>query len=283
MTPRALRWPVPLCLGVLLGFLFLFPRSGAETKSGISFVVSPYLDTLVIDLLGERRGTGVEILPPDSPGRPLTAGPEEMEQIRLGESILTIALHRPVPGRWIFRTGHPTRIRILSQHFFLRGTLVEPAGEELLRQNDRISVVYRLLDGEGAPLRELPEYPLSPEITLIRPDGRRDRLALERRLELGTGMFRARQPSDCDLPGRYWTEVVVATRDFAGRTVTVFRDRWSGFSVEPSPPRHKPPEPVSLQMRSEYDREDLSEESPEKTRSAYRVGADHFLMAFGAS
>jgi hypothetical protein len=250
MTPRALRWPVPLLLGVLLGFLFPFARPGVETESGTSFVLPPYLDILVLDLLGERHGSGVEILPPGSPVRPLTVGLEEMEEIWLGESILTIALHRPVPGRWTFRTGYPAQIKVLSQRFFPRGTLVEPAVEELLHQNDRISVAYRLLDGEGAPLRELPGYPLSPKVILIRPDGRRDRLAMERRPDLGEGVFRARELSACDLPGRYWTEVVVATRDLAGRTVTVFRDRWSGFSVEPSPPRHKFPKLVSLQSES---------------------------------
>src|SRR5262249_5700488 len=162
--------------------------------------------------------------PPPPARRPLLAGAERMEEIRLGESILTVILRRPTPGRWALRAGGPSRMKILSQRFFPRGALLAPAGETPLYPRDRVSVVYRLLDGEGAPLRELPGYPVSLDITLIRPDGRRTRLTMERRPDLGDGVFRARAHARCDLPGRYWAEVVVATRDLDGREVTVFRD-----------------------------------------------------------
>lgn len=243
MSSRASRFSL-LLLGALLAVHLSWPEAG--TASGSTFVVPPYLDTMVLDILGANGPGGARIFPPDRSGRPLAAGSEEMEEVWLGESILTVLLHRPVPGRWTFQTGSPGRIQVLSQRFFPRGVLLEPAGGTPARQDDRVSVTYQLLDGEGAPLRELSGYPLSPDVTLIKPEGGRVRLAMERRPDLGAGVFRARGPVRCDRPGRYWTEVVVAARDLDGRRVTVFHDRGSGFLVEPLPRRHKAPPAVSL-------------------------------------
>ena len=246
MASRALPFPQPLLLGLLLGLLFPVSQPEVKTAGGNTFVVPPYLDAVVFDILGEGRTGGVEICPPDPIARPLIAGPEGMEEIWLGESILTIVLHRPAPGRWTFRTGRPARVKILSQRFFPRGILLEPAGETPLRQNDRISVAYRLLEEDGFPLREIVGYPLSADMTLIKPDGHQVRFAMERQPDLGDGVFRTRGLARCDLSGRYWTEVVVTTRDLDGRKVTIFQDRWSGFSVETLPRRHKSSKPVSF-------------------------------------
>jgi hypothetical protein len=48
---------------------------------------------------------------------------------------------------------------------------------------------------------------------------------------IGPGVFSNATEPRCDLPGRYWTDVRVVTSDAEGRSLEVFRDRWSGFTV----------------------------------------------------
>jgi len=156
-----------------------------------------------------------------------------VEEIHQGQGTRTVVVRRPAPGRWRFRVATPeTRVRILSQRFFLHGDLIAPGGDAPIRRGDGITVSDRLSDMDGSPLRELPGYPPSPAMILVKPDGGRAHLAMERRPDLRLGVFRARSETDCDLAERFWIEMVVATRDLAGRMVTVMRDRWSEFAVE---------------------------------------------------
>jgi hypothetical protein len=142
---------------------------------------------------------------------------------------------RPRPGRWIIRKSYGgARVRIVSQQFFPRGLLVQPAPMEPLRQYDRVTLAYRVLDSDGQPLREIPAYTLALEVALALPDGERTSVTMHRAADLGRAVFRSANDSECVLPGRYWTDVKLMTVDDDGRRLNVFHDRWSGFSVSPA-------------------------------------------------
>ncbi|HYO12482.1 MAG TPA: hypothetical protein VE685_04715 [Thermoanaerobaculia bacterium] len=246
MAIRARRY---LPLGLLACILAFAAGSWPEaTNEKVeTLVFPPYLDSVVLDLFSEQGEIGVDIFAPDAPHRPLTAAVEGVEEIRLGQSLRTVIIERPQPGRWVFRKPRPkTRVRILSQQFFPRGALLQPRGGETLRQHDHVFITYQVMDDNGSPLRELPGYPLAVEISLVRPGGHRLSLDMERRPELGSGVFRTPERIECSLPGRYWTEVVLTTRDLTGRKVKVLQDRWSGFSVRAAGPRHLRRVPVSF-------------------------------------
>lgn len=230
MALRCQRILLGLTLASLLGGL-----AGGKLWTEESLVLPPYLESVVLDVFSDEREVFVEVSPPDAPDRPLAAGMAGVEEIRLGQVLRTLIIRRPAPGRWIIRKSHPaTRAKILSQRFFPRGVLVEPAGGEPLRQHDQIFVVYRVMDENGSPLQELPGYPLSAKLVLVQPEGRRLALAMERHPQGSPGIFRTRQRVECNLSGRYGAEVVLTTRDLAGRKVKVFQDRWSGFWVGPA-------------------------------------------------
>jgi hypothetical protein len=127
-------------------------------------------------------------------------------------------------------------VRVLSQQFFPRGTLLRPAETETLRRCDRVPLAYRVLDGDGRPFVELRDYALAVEVTLAKPGGGSAVLAMERDAALGAGVFGSVQDFFCASPGRYWTDVRITTVDAVGHRLDVFRDRWSGFSVAPAPP-----------------------------------------------
>src|SRR4029079_18766022 len=88
---------------------------------------------------------------------------------------------------------------------------------------------YRVTDGNGQPLRELSGYALSADVTLIEPDGSIHVVRTEPSPD-GSG-FRGTGDAECDLAGRYGTDMRISTVDARGRRLEVFRDRWSGFSV----------------------------------------------------
>jgi hypothetical protein len=195
-------------------------------------VLPPYLDLVVFDILHEA-GAKVDIFPPGSPQRALSAEAEGVEEIAAGRILRTVVVHRPAPGIWSFHKPNPgIRIKVLWQRFFPRSVLIAPRGPRA--QKDCVAIAYRLMDQDGSALAELPGYPLRLEASLTGPDGIRRRLRLKRRFEAGFLTFRAEKEAACILPGRYWTQVVVATRDFFGRRIEVFRDKWSGFLVHSS-------------------------------------------------
>lgn len=226
------------CLGILLGLVLASLLDGAADgtpRAEETLVLPPYLESVVLDVFSDEREVAVEVFAPDAPDRPLTAGMARMEEIRLGQILRSLIIRRPAPGRWIIRKPHPaTRVKILAQQFFPRGELLEPTGGKPPRQYDRVFVAYEVTDENGSPLEELPGYPLSAEVVLVQPGGHRLALAMERHPQR-PGVFRSRQKAACKLPGRYRTEVVLTTRDLAGREVRVFQDRWSGFSVATPP------------------------------------------------
>jgi von Willebrand factor type A domain len=194
-----------------------------------TLVLPPYLDLVVFDILRGPRSAEVAVFAPDA-FRPLTAEAQGVEQIRMGETLWTFVVRRPAPGLWTFRKSHAdAHVKILSQQFFPRGVLVGPDAAKQLRQYDRVDVAYRIVDSNGRPLREIPGYPLSLEVSLRKPDGHRDALVLER--QPAATFFKTRELTECGLAGRYWTEVLITTKDLADRRVEVFRDHWSGFSV----------------------------------------------------
>jgi uncharacterized protein YegL len=192
-------------------------------------VIPPYLDLVIFDVFRGSAGKEVSILAPGAT-QTLDAQSAGVEEIHIGDLLTTLIIRRPAPGQWTFRKADASaRVKVLSQQFFPRGVLVTPAPELLLRQHDRVSLQYRVIDGEGRALRELPEYPLSVDVTIAAPDGRRTELTMQRE---GDGVYRAAVDAECEIAGRYWTEIVVTTPDAAARRVRVFEDRWSGFTVE---------------------------------------------------
>lgn len=206
----------------------------ADLRSADSLVVPPYLETIVFDVFRGEPDAVVEIFPPAS-AVPIRDGKNAVEAVRIGNVVTTYVVPRPPPGRWIIRKSHgAARVHIVSQQFFPRGVLVRPAPMEPLRQHDRVTLAYRLVDSGGAPLREIPHYTLSLEVALARPDGERTPVTMRPAADLGPASFRSEQDSDCSLPGRYWTDVKVMTVDDSGRRFDVFHDRWSGFAVSPA-------------------------------------------------
>ncbi|HEX7181353.1 MAG TPA: hypothetical protein VF756_05880 [Thermoanaerobaculia bacterium] len=227
MKVQCLRFLLGLVLASLLGGL-----AGGTPQAEESLVFPPYLESVVLDVFSDERKAAVEVFPPDAPHQPLAAGTAGVEEIRLGQVLHTLIIRRPAPGRWTFRKSRPTtRVKIQSQQFFPRGVLVAPASGEPLQQYDQVHVAYQVTDENGAPLRELPRYPLTAEVVLVQPGGDRVVLAMERQTQGDPGVFRTLQRVMCDLPGRYGIEVALTTPDLTGRKVKVLQDRWSGFWV----------------------------------------------------
>ncbi|HYN19923.1 MAG TPA: vWA domain-containing protein, partial [Thermoanaerobaculia bacterium] len=205
--------------------------AGAEEKRVEIIILPPYLDLVVFDIFRGPGRAEVAVFAPDTL-RPLTSEVEGVEEVRLGEIFQTVVVRHPMPGQWTFRKSNPdSRVKVFSQQFFPRGILVDPTAAKALRQYDRIAVAYRVIDGNGLPLKELPGYPLSLEVSLVKPDGGRDTLGMKRQPELGPAVFRTRKEAECHLAGRYWTEVLVTTKDLNDQRVKVFQDHWSGFLV----------------------------------------------------
>jgi len=201
-------------------------KSGAPVDT---LVVPPYLEVVVFDVFRGAAGAEVLIFPPAA-AEPLRAGSGGVEAFRLGDVLSTLVVPRPPPGEWTIRRRHRNaHVRILSQQFFPRGTLVAPRPADALRQYDRVRLAYRIIDSDGQPLRELAGYALSADLMLIGPNGSMHRIGTEPWPD-GNG-FRSTRDAECDLAGRYWTDVRITTDDARGRRIEVFRDRWSGFSV----------------------------------------------------
>jgi hypothetical protein len=209
-------------------------RSTQEHMAGPShtLVLPPYLDLVVFDVLRSGAGLPVTVLPPDS-SVPLDSQSPGVEEVRVGDVLSTIVVRRPHAGAWTFTKSYSTaRVRVLSQQFFPRGTLVEPTAARPVSQHAKVTIGYRLDDEAGRPLRELDGYPLSVDLSLTVPDGHREVFPLMSRPAPGATLYRSTRPATCDVAGRYWTEVLVTTADSTGQPVRVFEDRWSGFAVE---------------------------------------------------
>lgn len=195
--------------------------------------VPPYLDIVVFDVFRASPGAEVEIFPPAAI-RPIRGGTAGVEAVTIGDVMATFVVPRPAPGEWkIVKSRRDARVRILSQQFFPRGSLIRPAPAEALRQHDRIALAYRVIDEAERSIDELRGYPLSIEIVLSKPDGTTSQIAMQRDPSRGRAVFGSVEEAECDLAGRYWTDAHITTTDANGR-LEIFRDRWSGFSVAPA-------------------------------------------------
>lgn len=246
IAPRAMEWKpaalhattasVPDILATLHAVITrLAGTQSAESAPSKStpgvdhIVVPPYLDLVVFDAFRTSSSATIEIFPPHS-DRAISNGVDGVEVVQLGDVLQTLAVSRPAPGEWIIRKSHPdAHVRIRSQQFFPRGVLLEPNRMTAVRKDVRL--VYQVLGDDAQPLGELPEYPLSLDVTLAGPDGHKRSIALERDASAGLAAFRTNEDARCMKLGHYWTDVRVHTADAAGNRIEVFRDRWSGFTV----------------------------------------------------
>lgn len=235
----------------VLGAILRQPSAESETTTinaaaAEVLVVPPYVDVIVFDIVSHNTPVDqLAIYAPDAL-RPLDRNSSGIDEVRLGDTLSTVTIRRPAPGPWMFRVPDArVHVKVFSQQFFPRGTLVKPRSADPPRQHDDVEIAYRVVDGEGAPLRESAEYPLSLSLSLIAPDGKRVAVDMKRRSDLGPATFAATTPATCRLAGRHWTDVQIATRDLGRREVVIFHDQWSGFTVtparliecHPSPPR----------------------------------------------
>lgn len=205
-------------------------KSDAATEM---LVVPPYLEMIVFDVVRGSAGSAVAIVPPGAT-QPIDGRSAGVTEVAVGTVLTTFAVPHPAAGEWLIKkSDSAARVRVLSQQFFPRGTLLHPAAGDRAAPCDRVAVTYRLLDGRGKPLRELPEYALSLHLALATPHGATRSIPMQRDPLLGAGGFRSMTDAACDHAGRYWTEVRVTAVDAHGRRLEVFRDRWSGFSVAP--------------------------------------------------
>lgn len=211
-------------------------RSTQRELSGASdtVILPPYLDLAVFDVFHGGAAQKVAIFAPGA-SEPLHAQMPGVEDVGVGQALSTVIVRRPAPGPWTFRKPDPAaRVTLLSQQFFPRGSLVAPVSSPPARQHDAVTIRYRLNDGNGRPLQEIPGYPLSVDVSLSRPGGERTVLPMMRERRPSSAVYHSMTRTQCDVPGRYWTEVRVTTADSRGDPVRVFEDRWSGFSVEPA-------------------------------------------------
>ncbi len=210
--------------------------AAVKTGHGVDvLLVPPYLDLIVFDIFRPSPAVTVEVFPAGS-ARPIRAGADGIESVPLGDVLTTLVVPRPSAGKWIIRKSRAdARVRILSQQFFPRGTLLRPRQGESLSQCDRVPVIYRVADGSGRAFEEFREYALALEVIVAKPGGDRTAIAMERDPSGGAGGFRSVRDVECDLAGRYWTDIRLSTVDVDGHRLDVFRDRWSGFSVAPGP------------------------------------------------
>lgn len=217
-----------------VGDLLGAPGQQLELRGALDTIeLPPYLDLVVFDIIRDpTAGSEVSLFAPGA-RQPLEGHEPGVEEVRLGDAFFTLAVRRPAAGVWTFRKATAdARVRVLMQQFFPRGMLVGPDPRSPLPHPERVTVAYRLVDADGATLQELDAYPLSVDLMLARPDGRR--IALPMKRATLSSVYRAAAPAECDVAGRYWTEVVVNARA-GGRAVRVFEDRWSGFSVLAAP------------------------------------------------
>lgn len=197
-----------------------------------NLVIPPYLESVVFDIFRVDPEVKVEIFPADAPQNPLTPDSGNVKFVNIGKTIQSVSVKQPVPGRWMIRKSEKeARVDIYAQRFFPRGQLINPKADDLIRQYETHFVSYRVVDGDGHPIQEIPGYPLNLELSLVKPDSSRIQVDMRKNPDIGEGVFLTTREIECDMPGHYQTEVLIASRDLNDRNVTIFRDQWSGFDV----------------------------------------------------
>jgi hypothetical protein len=197
-------------------------------------VIPPYLESVVFDIFRVNPEVKVDIFPADKPEEPLSPESENVKVLNVGKTIQTVTITNPVPGIWKFRKSHESaKFDIYTQRFFPRGKLLYPNPDQSIRQFEKVVVKYRVEDGNHNPIKELPGYPLMLELSLVKPDDSRIKMEMRKSFDSSeVGVFKTNREVECDLPGIYRTEVLIATKDLKNRQVTLFRDQWSKFQVK---------------------------------------------------
>jgi hypothetical protein len=197
-------------------------------------VIPPYLESLVFDIFRENPEIIVKIFPADRVDQPLSPKDEGVDFVNVGRTIQTVTVKNPVPGQWrIEKTDKKGKVDIYMQSFFPRGKLLHPNPDKPIKQFEKVIVKYRVEDGNQQPLKELTGYPLTLELTLVKPDGSRVEIGMEKSTDAAEkSVFKTIESVECDLKGDYQTEVLIATKDIKNRQVSLFRDQWSKFQVE---------------------------------------------------
>jgi hypothetical protein len=196
-------------------------------------VIPPYLESVVFDIFRVNPGVEVDIFSPDQPDQPLSPGSENVTFVNVGNTIKAVAVTNPKAGIWrIRKSDENARVDVYSQRFFPRGRLIQPNTDEPIRQYEKVAAIYCVEDGNHNPIEELPGYPLTLELSLLKPDGTRSQMGMQKSpLPTEKSIFKTTGEIMCDLPGTYKTEVLIATKDLKNKQVTLFRDQWSKFQV----------------------------------------------------
>lgn len=201
-------------------------------------VIPPYLESVVFSIFRVDPGVEVRIFSADRPDQALESRDEGVSFLNVGRTIQVVAVKNPAPGEWRIEKFHKKsdkepEVAIYMQRFFPRGKLLHPHPDKPLKQFEKVIVGYRVENGNHQPIEELPGYPLTLELTLVKPDGSKVEIAMEKSsLPSEKSVFRTSQAVECDLKGEYRTEILIATEDLKNRRVTLFRDQWSKFRVE---------------------------------------------------
>jgi len=197
-------------------------------------VIPPYLESVVFSIFRVDPEVEVRIFPADRPNQALTPGDNGVDVVNIGRTIQTVRVKSPVPGQWrIEKSDKDARVDIFMQRFFPRGKLLHPDPDQPSKQFEKVFVTYRVEDDKHQPLEEIPGYPLTLELRLVKPDGSRVEIAMEKSTDAAEkSVFKTSEALECDLKGEYRTEVLVATKNIKNRQVSLFRDQWSKFQVE---------------------------------------------------
>lgn len=154
------------------------PAGTLRTCDAATFRVSPYRATLTLILEYPDARSRAQISLPDGAKLAKTS-PELMGYTRTARSE-TFIVKDPQPGDWhcdLVGAGVAPRLRDVPGSFKLAGVRIEPLGGQPLSTCDDFNVSVGYLDADGAPIAELPRFPLAQTLT-ITVDGQTKTLAL---------------------------------------------------------------------------------------------------------
>ncbi len=199
-----------------------------------NLVIPPYLESVNFDIFRANPKTDAEIYPADTPDTSLKHGSKNVDVVDIGKTIKTISVKKPTPGIWKIRKSGPKdgNMDVYTLKFFPRGKLLFPQSDKPVKQYEKVFVSYLVEDETHNPIQEQPGYPLSLELSLVKPDGSRLRMKMTKSTNPSEkSVFKTTEPITCDQPGTYRTEVLIATKDLKNKQVTLFKDEWSKFQV----------------------------------------------------
>ena len=207
--------------------------SPGEPITQTEVVMPPYLESVVFSIFQVETETVVKIISADNHKQPISDKDDNVAVVNVGNTIRTITIKNPKPGIWeILKSKKNASVNIYLQRFFPRGTLLHPAPGDSIKQFQKVRVKYRVENGEHKPLNELPGYPLTLELSLVKPDSSRVQMKMEKSSNPSEkSIYETTGEIECDLPGTYKVEILIATKDLKNRQVTLFRDQYSKFQV----------------------------------------------------